>query len=39
GYAFGPNGVHFYTRRKPITPCWPSSHVCESKLFSMPTLN
>jgi len=39
GYAFGPNGVHFYTRRKTITPCWPSSHVCEAKLFSMPTLN
>lgn len=38
-YAYGPDGVRFYTRRKTITQRWPSTHVRETKQFSMPTLN
>lgn len=38
-YAYGPDGVRFYTRRKTITQRWPSAQIRESKQFSMPTLN
>lgn len=38
-YAYGPDGVRFYTRRKTITQRWPAAHVREAKQFSMPTLN
>lgn len=38
-YAYGPDGVRFYTRRKTITQRWPSAHVREGAQFSMPTLN
>lgn len=38
-YAYGPDGVRFYTRRKTITQRWPSTQVRESKQFAMPTLN
>lgn len=38
-YAYGPDGVRFYTRRKTITQRWPSTALRESKQFSMPTLN
>lgn len=38
-YAYGPDGVRFYTRRKTITQRWPSTQIRESKQFSMPTLN
>ena len=37
-YAYGPDGVRFYTRRKTITQRWPSSEVREGIQFSMPTL-
>ena len=37
-YAYGPDGVRFYTRRKTITQRWPSSEVREGVQFSMPTL-
>lgn len=38
-YAYGPDGVRFYTRRKTITQRWPSANIRENKQFSMPTLN
>lgn len=38
-YAYGPDGVRFYTRRKAITQRWPAANVREAKQFSMPTLN
>lgn len=38
-YAYGPDGVRFYTRRKTITQRWPSAQIREAKQFSMPTLN
>tara|TARA_R110001606_G_scaffold104116_5_gene227529 strand:- start:2381 stop:3877 length:1497 start_codon:yes stop_codon:yes gene_type:complete len=38
-YAYGPDGVRFYTRRKTITQRWPSANVREGAQFSMPTLN
>jgi malonate-semialdehyde dehydrogenase (acetylating) / methylmalonate-semialdehyde dehydrogenase len=38
-YAYGPDGVRFYTRRKTITQRWPSAQIRESKQFAMPTLN
>lgn len=38
-YAYGPDGVRFYTHRKTITQRWPSTSVRETKQFSMPTLN
>lgn len=38
-YAYGPDGVRFYTRRKTITQRWPAANVREAKQFSMPTLN
>jgi len=37
-YAYGPDSVRFYTRRKTITQRWPSSGVRESAKFSFPTL-
>ncbi|MFL2656961.1 MAG: CoA-acylating methylmalonate-semialdehyde dehydrogenase [Burkholderiaceae bacterium] len=37
-FAYGPDGVKFYTRRKTITQRWPSSEVREGVEFSMPTL-
>jgi len=37
-FAYGPDGVRFYTRRKTITQRWPSSDVREGIQFSMPTL-
>ena len=38
-YAYGPDGVRFYTRRKTITQRWPSANLREAKQFAMPTLN
>ncbi|MCH7382674.1 CoA-acylating methylmalonate-semialdehyde dehydrogenase [Acinetobacter dispersus] len=38
-YAYGPDGVRFYTRRKTITQRWPSAQIREAKQFAMPTLN
>jgi malonate-semialdehyde dehydrogenase (acetylating) / methylmalonate-semialdehyde dehydrogenase len=38
-YAYGPDGVRFYTRRKTITQRWPSANVREGVQFSMPTLS
>lgn len=37
-YAYGPDGVRFYTRRKTITQRWPSANVREGSSFSMPTM-
>lgn len=37
-YAYGPDGVRFYTHRKTITQRWPSAGVREGKNFSMPTM-
>ena len=37
-FAYGPDGVSFYTRRKTITQRWPSSDIREGIQFSMPTL-
>ncbi len=34
-FAYGPDGVKFYTRRKTITQRWPSNGVREGKQFSM----
>ena len=38
-YAYGPDGVRFYTRRKTITQRWTSDYVRESAHVSMTTLN
>ena len=35
-YAYGPDGVRFYTRRKTITQRWPSGGVREQAQFSFP---
>jgi malonate-semialdehyde dehydrogenase (acetylating)/methylmalonate-semialdehyde dehydrogenase len=35
-YAYGPDGVRFYTRRKTITQRWPSGGVREKAQFSFP---
>ncbi|MBL1142994.1 MAG: CoA-acylating methylmalonate-semialdehyde dehydrogenase [Proteobacteria bacterium] len=37
-YAYGPDGVLFYTHRKTITQRWPSAGVREGTNFSMPTM-
>jgi malonate-semialdehyde dehydrogenase (acetylating)/methylmalonate-semialdehyde dehydrogenase len=37
-FAYGPDGVRFYTRRKTITQRWPSANVREGKQFSMPIM-
>ncbi|MFK8068378.1 MAG: CoA-acylating methylmalonate-semialdehyde dehydrogenase [Gammaproteobacteria bacterium] len=37
-FAYGPDGVRFYTRRKTITQRWPSAGVREGAEFSMPTM-
>ena len=37
-FAYGPDGVRFYTNRKTITQRWPSDSVREGKQFSMPTM-
>ncbi len=36
-YAYGPDGVRFYTRRKTITQRWPSSGRRERAQFSFPS--
>ncbi len=36
-YAYGPDAVKFYTRRKTITQRWPSSGVREGVNFSFPS--
>jgi len=36
-YAYGPDAVRFYTRRKTITQRWPSSGLCEGMSFSFPS--
>lgn len=36
-FAYGPDGVRFYTRRKTITQRWPSSGVREGVSFSFPS--
>ena len=36
-YAYGPDGVRFYTRRKTITQRWPSSGVREGTSFAFPS--
>jgi len=37
-FAYGPDGVRFYTNRKTITQRWPSDSIREGKQFSMPTM-
>ena len=37
-FAYGHDGVRFYTKRKTITQRWPSDSVREGKQFSMPTM-
>ena len=37
-FAYGPDGVRFYTNRKTITQRWPSDNIREGKQFSMPTM-
>ena len=36
-YAYGPDAVRFYTRRKTITQRWPSSGLREGATFSFPS--
>ncbi len=36
-YAYGPDSVRFYTRRKTITQRWPSGGVREQSQFTFPT--
>ncbi len=36
-FAYGPDGVRFYTRRKTITQRWPSAGVREGSQFSFPS--
>jgi malonate-semialdehyde dehydrogenase (acetylating)/methylmalonate-semialdehyde dehydrogenase len=36
-FAYGPDSVRFYTRRKTITQRWPSGGVRETAQFSFPT--
>ena len=36
-YAYGPDSVRFYTRRKTITQRWPSTGVKEGVSFSFPS--
>lgn len=36
-YAYGPDSVRFYTRRKTITQRWPSGGVRESAQFAFPS--
>ena len=36
-YAYGPDSVRFYTRRKTITQRWPAGGVREQAQFSFPT--
>ncbi|MFK8031344.1 MAG: CoA-acylating methylmalonate-semialdehyde dehydrogenase [Gammaproteobacteria bacterium] len=38
-YAYGPDAVRFYTRRKTITQRWMSSGVRESSSFAFPNAN
>ena len=38
-YAYGPDSVSFYTRRKTITQRWPSGGVRESARFSFPRMD
>ena len=38
-YAYGPDSVRFYTRRKTITQRWPSGGVREGAQFSFPSNN
>lgn len=35
-YAYGPDSVHFYTRRKTITQRWPSGAIREQAQFAFP---
>ena len=36
-FAYGPDSVRFYTRRKTITQRWPSGGVREKAQFSFPS--
>ncbi|TVO71919.1 CoA-acylating methylmalonate-semialdehyde dehydrogenase [Sedimenticola selenatireducens] len=36
-YAYGPDAIRFYTRRKTITQRWPSATLREGSKFSFPT--
>ena len=36
-FAYGPDGVRFYTRRKTVTQRWPSSGVREGATFAFPS--
>ena len=38
-YAYGPDAIRFYTRRKTITQRWPGSSVQEKAEFSFPVVN
>ncbi|MBT8136175.1 MAG: CoA-acylating methylmalonate-semialdehyde dehydrogenase [Gammaproteobacteria bacterium] len=38
-YAYGPDAIRFYTRRKTITQRWPSGGVREKANFSFPSNN
>ncbi len=37
-FAYGPDGVRFFTNRKTITQRWPSADIKEDKKFSMPII-
>lgn len=37
-YAYGPDAVRFYTRRKTITQRWPSASLREGSSYAFPTL-
>lgn len=37
-FAYGPDAVRFYTRRKTVTQRWPSANLREGVEFSMPTM-
>jgi malonate-semialdehyde dehydrogenase (acetylating)/methylmalonate-semialdehyde dehydrogenase len=36
-YAYGPDSVRFYTRRKTITQRWPSGGVRDKAVFAFPS--
>jgi len=36
-FAYGPDGVRFYTRRKTITQRWPSASLRDGSLFAFPS--
>jgi malonate-semialdehyde dehydrogenase (acetylating)/methylmalonate-semialdehyde dehydrogenase len=37
-YAYGPDAIRFYTRRKTITQRWPAASLREGSRYAFPTL-